>query len=207
MNWSKRWQTEKKDLFTFLPADKINLHDRFLARTFLKLLPKSITPNQITIFRLLVTPLVFWLIYQENYLVGIVTFLLAAFTDALDGSLARTQNKITKFGMLFDPLADKILIGSMVILLVFRFLNPWLGVAIIAIEIIFVISAFIFKYSLKKTPTANIWGKIKMVLQVIAVFLILLGLLLDYPLLLTISSGVFGLVLGFALISLFSFGI
>lgn len=207
MSWTERWQKEKQDLFNFLPSDKVNLHDKFLAKTFLKILPRSVTPNQITVFRLLTTPLVFWLIYKQNYVVGILAFLLVAITDALDGSLARTQNKITKFGMLFDPLADKILIGSMVVLLVFRFLNPWLGVAIIGIEIIFIIGALVGKYIFKKTPSANIWGKIKMVCQVVAIFLILLGLLLDYPLLITIASGVFGLVIGFALVSLFSFGI
>jgi len=207
MSLIKKWQIEKQDLFTFLPADKVHLHDQLIAKFFLKFLPTWITPNQITIFRLLTTPLVFWVTYKESYLLGIVAFLLVAFTDALDGSLARTQNKITKFGILFDPLADKILIGSMVLLLVFKFLNPWLGVAIIAIEIIFIVSAVIFKYKFKKTQMANLWGKIKMILQVVAIFLLLLGLLLDYPILLTVASGVFGLVIGFALMSLFTHGI
>ncbi|MCX6778804.1 MAG: CDP-alcohol phosphatidyltransferase family protein [Candidatus Magasanikbacteria bacterium] len=207
MSLAQKWQIEKKDLFTFLPATEIHHHDRLLAKTFLKLLPRSVTPNQITIFRLIVTPLVFWITYQENYILGIIAFLLVAFTDALDGSLARTQNKITKFGILFDPLADKILISSMVLLLVFRFLNPWLGAAVIGMEIIFIISALVFKYKFKKVLMANIWGKIKMVLQITAVFLILLGLLLNYPILLTVASGVFGLVIGFAIVSLFTYGI
>ncbi len=207
MDWRQRWLEEKKELFTFLPADKINLHDKILAKSFLKLLPPSITPNQISIFRLLTTPLVFWLTYKESYILGIAAFLLLAFSDALDGSLARTQNKITKFGMLFDPLADKILVGSMVLILVFRFLNPWLGIIIIGIEIIFVISALVYKHKFKKVKMANLWGKIKMVLQVVAIFLILLGLLLNYPVLLTIASGLFGLVIGFALVSLFTHGL
>ncbi len=69
MNWQQRWQEEKKELFTFLPVDKINLHDKLLAKSFLKLLPNWVTPNQISIFRLLTTPLVFWLTYKENYIV------------------------------------------------------------------------------------------------------------------------------------------
>jgi len=134
-------------------------------------------------------------------------FVLTAATDAIDGSLARTRNKITEFGKLFDPLADKLLIGSMVLVLVFQHFDPLLGIAILGIEIAFILLALLAKYRFKTVRGANRWGKIKMILQVLAVFLTLLALLLEFPLLLTIAAWVFGIAIGFAVLSLFAHGV
>ncbi len=202
-----RWQEQNQDLFTFLPADKLNIHDKIIDRVFLKLLPSYINPNHITLIRVLLTPFVFWLIFNHYYHLGIVTFLLAALTDVLDGSLARTRNQITKFGVLFDPLADKLLIGSMVLLLVFRYLHPWLAVTVIGMEIFFIIGALVASVKFKTVRMANLWGKIKMILQVMAVFIILLGLVFDNTIFFTFASWLFGLVIGFAILSLFTYGI
>ena len=109
--------------------------------------------------------------------------------------------------MMFDPLADKLLIGSMVILLVFEYFNIFLGLAILGIEIIFMALALVSSYRFKTVRMANIWGKIKMVSQVSAVCLTLLAIFLASPVLLNIAAWIFGVGLGFALISLFSHGI
>jgi len=206
MNIFKYLKEKHPELFTYLPADVVHHHDRFLAKLFLCWLPDWITPNKLTLLRIILTPFVFLITLFGNYEFGVFLFLFAAFTDALDGSLARTKNKITKFGMLFDPLADKLLVGSMVLLLVFRYLNYWLGVSVLGVEIIFILSALI-AYKFKIVKMANLWGKIKMVLQVLAVFTILLASLLDFPNLLTIASWMFGFAIGFAIISLFNHGI
>ncbi len=195
------------DFFRTLKADHVFPHDRFLAWTFLKFFPKYVTPNQITLFRIFATPFVFVLILFEHYQIGIVAFMLVAFTDALDGSMARTRDQITEFGKIFDPLADKLLIGSMVLILVFRYLPPWLGFAILGIEILFIISATVATTRFKTVKAANRWGKTKMILQVIAVGITLMALLLEFPYLLTVAAWVFGVSIGFALISLFSQGI
>ncbi|HYE59695.1 MAG TPA: CDP-alcohol phosphatidyltransferase family protein [Candidatus Kapabacteria bacterium] len=195
------------DLFTYLPADHVHPHDHFIARTFLRFLPDSVTPNRITMFRILMTPFVFALIMTGHYKIGMVAFLLVAFTDALDGSLARTKNMITRFGILFDPLADKFLIGSMVLLLVFQYFPVWLGFTILGLEIIFILSAYISNVRFKTVRMANVWGKIKMVLQVLAVFSTLGALVFNFPLLLTVATGLFGLAIGFAIVSLFAHGI
>jgi len=182
-------------------------HDHFMARTVLRLFPNTVTPNMVTASRIIATPFVFLLILFDYNLVGIVAFILTAFTDAIDGSMARTRTQITKFGMMFDPLADKLLIGSLVLILVFRYYNIWLGVAILGIEILFMASALVAKYKFKTVRMANVWGKIKMILQVIAVCLTLLALLLDFPHLITVGAWVFGLAIGFAVVSLFAHGI
>lgn len=196
------------ELFEYLPATSIHPHDRLMERWFLRFLPaRYFTPNRITMFRILLTPAVFFLILYVQYEVGVALFLLTAFTDAIDGSMARTRNQITRFGILFDPLADKLLIGSMVLLLVFRYFNFWLGFTILGIEIIFIVGAAISKIKFKNTRMANLWGKIKMLLQVLAVFVTLLALLLDFPILLTVAAWMFGLAIGFAILSLFTHGI
>lgn len=195
------------DLFEYLKADEVHPHDHLLEKTILRFFPNSITPNRVTAFRILATPAVFLLILFGYYDIGIIAFLLVAFTDAIDGSLARTRDQVTRFGMLFDPLADKLLIGSMVLLLVFRHFDFWLGFSVLFIEIIFILSALVSKYTFKTVRMANIWGKIKMVLQVSAVFATLLGLLLDFPLFFTAAAWLFGLAIGFAIVSLFSYGV
>ena len=195
------------DLFRYISAAKVLPHDEFLAKTVLRFLPASVTPNRLTMFRIFATPVVFWLILSEHYRIGIIAFLLTALTDAMDGSLARMKNQITKFGILFDPLADKLLIGSLVILLVFRYYPIWMGVVILGLEIIFIILAVIAQVHLKIIRMANMWGKAKMILQVMAVFLTLSGLLLDVPYFFTAAAWVFGVAIGFAVVSLFAHGV
>lgn len=195
------------DLFKFQKADVVFPHDSFMQRTILRIFPHWITPNQVTTVRVIGTPFVMSLILMQAYESGIVLFLLLAFTDAIDGSLARTRNQITNFGKLFDPLADKLLIGTMVLILVFQHFHYLLGFAVLGIEILFILVAFIAKIKFNTVRAANVWGKIKMVSQVLAVFLTLAALMLNAPQLLTIASIVFGIAIGFAFLSLFAHGI
>lgn len=195
------------DLFTYKTAREVHPHDQLMNWIFLRFIPQWMTPNQITLFRVFATPFVFLLILYGSYKVGIIAFLLVAFTDAIDGSLARTRNKISNFGKLFDPLADKLLIGSMVLLLVFKYFSFWLGIATLGLEIVFIVSAFITQYKFKSIRGANLWGKIKMILQCSAVFFTLAGLLLEFQALMVVAAWLFGLALGFAIVSLFAHGI
>lgn len=194
------------ELFTALPAAEVHPHDHLMARTVLRLFPRFVTPNQVTLFRVCATPLVFLLILYGYYHWGVVAFLFVAFTDAIDGSMARTRNQVTRFGALFDPLADKFLIGSMVFLLVFR-VNAWLATAVLGFEIILIMTALVAKYKFKTVRMANIWGKVKMILQVVAVFVTLLGLVLGNPELIHAATWIFGIALGFAVLSLFAHGV
>ncbi|MFH1947252.1 MAG: CDP-alcohol phosphatidyltransferase family protein [Candidatus Magasanikbacteria bacterium] len=194
-------------LFEYLSAKEVHPHDLWMARTFLKLFPKCVTPNQVTAFRVLMTPIVFLIILYGHYKIGVLSFVLVAFTDAIDGSMARIQSKVTRFGMMFDSLADKLLVGAMVLILVFTHFNFWLGFAILFLEIAFILSALIAQYKFKTVKMANLWGKTKMMLQVLAVCLTLLALVWEIPYLLTMAAWIFGLAIGFAVISLFSQGI
>lgn len=194
-------------LFDYLPALQVHPHDRFVDRFFLRFLPDNVTPNRLTVLRIILTPIVFLFVLFGFYRLGAIFFLIAALTDVLDGSLARTRNQITSFGILFDPLADKFLIGSMVLLLVFRYFNFWLGVALLGIEIIFITSALVYRKKFETPRMANLWGKIKMFLQVVATFLVLLALVFEVPYFFTAAFWLFGLAVGFAIVSLFTHGI
>jgi len=190
--------------FDFLPAKEVLMHDRLLQRTVLRFVPLSFSPNAMTSIRVVMTPIVFFITYVGYIRSGILLFAVAAFTDMLDGSMARSRNQITRFGMLYDPLADKLLIGSMVILLVFQHLNPLLGLLIIVLEVVIVISALTARIRYKQNVAANKWGKIKMMLQVIAMCLTMVGLLVGFPYLLHVATWVFGVAVGFACLSLFT---
>ena len=207
MSFIKDFKERNADLFEYLPATEVHPHDHFLNMIILRFFPKSLTPNKISIFRILATPFVFMLIFLGYYNIGVVCFVLVAFTDALDGSLARTQNKITKFGMLLDPLADKLLIGSMVLLLVFKYLEFWLGIAVLGMEIIFISTAYVYRVKFKTVRMANLWGKIKMFLQVLAICSVLIALVFENQTFLNMANVILGLSVGFALVSLFRHGI
>ena len=191
----------------FLTAEEVHPHDRFLAKTVLRFVPKSVTPNEVTTVRIIATPYVWYLIIQGYYTFGAIMFMLVAFTDAMDGSMARTRNQVTRFGMLYDPLADKLLIGTMVLLLLFQHFNYWLGVAILGIEIVFILTALVATIKFHTVKSANRWGKIKMISQVFAMFLTMMALVLNVPYLLTVAAWIFGIAIGFAVISLFTQGI
>ncbi len=190
----------------FQPADRIFWHDKLLAGTVLKLFPRWILPNYLTVFRLAATPFVALLMFYEHYSVGLFAFLLVAFSDALDGAMARTRNQITEWGKIYDPLADKILIGSMVFIIILRYIDFWTAIIIIGIEFIIILVAWIRKIKGIKMQ-ANIWGKIKMILQVTGVAILLLSIVFDWGTLLPLASGVLYLAIAFAIVSLLTYGI
>jgi len=187
-------------------ADKLYFYDRFLAATVLKLFPDSVKPNYVTMFRFLATPLVVLVMYREQYFIGLLVFLLVAFTDAIDGSLARTRNQITNWGKIYDPLADKLLIAAMIFTIVLRYIDFWSAMLIIGLEIMIVAAAWWRKHN-GYSVEANLWGKIKMVLQVTGVVLLMLTVAFDIESLLPFGKGAFYLAIAFALVSLLTYGI
>jgi CDP-diacylglycerol--glycerol-3-phosphate 3-phosphatidyltransferase len=190
----------------FQKAEKLFPHDRIFAATILKLFPASIKPNHITIFRFLASPIVALLMLYDSYLLGTVAFLIVASSDAIDGSLARTRSEITNWGKIYDPLADKILIACIVFTIVLRYIDMWTSIIIVALEIIIIIVAWRRKERGGKVE-ANIWGKIKMCLQVAGVLLLLISIIFNWASLLPFASGALYLAIAFCVVSLLSYGI
>ena len=186
---------------------KITFTDKILAKVFLPLFPQWIKPNHISAARIFFIPFVIWLLWQENYLWGGILFLFTSFTDALDGAMARSRNQITGFGKMFDPLADKLLICSVVYILVLKYLDIYTALIIIVMEIIIVVAALIKYRHGDQRLQANSWGKIKMVLQVLGVIILLLSIIFNIEQLLPISKGTFYLAISFAILSLFTYSI
>lgn len=175
--------------------------DRLLEKTLLPFVPKKVTPNQITLFRFACIPFVIFFLLIDYYVWGILVFAVAALSDALDGALARTTKRITSWGTLFDPFADKLLIGSAVLLLVVKLISPFLAIAIVVIEITLILSAYV-RFKGKVVPAKTV-GKIKMVLQCLGIIFLLLHVLFGSATLLTLATYTLYLALVFALFSLF----
>lgn len=185
---------------------KIYPHDRILAATLLRLIPKRVTPNQVTLLRMALTPGVLWFLFQERYAVAIPLFLFTALTDMVDGSLARTRGQVTRWGILWDPVADKLLIGSVAVLLLSRHFPPALAGVILGLEAAFLAGGW-YRKTRGVIVGANWWGKIKMLLQVVGVFLFLLSLSTGSSALETASYAAFGTASVLAVVSLFRHGL
>jgi len=185
---------------------KLFPHDHLMRYTFVPLIPKFVTPNMVTMFRILCTPFVLWFLYTEQYAIGVPLFVLLSFSDALDGSLARIRKQVSNWGTFYDPLADKILIGSVVLLVVVKHVNVVFGLIIVIVEASIILGGYLRKLNGKITG-ANIFGKTKMVLQVVGVTLLLLAIWMGFDLFIPVSIGTLSLAIVFAVISLFTYGL
>ena len=137
-------------------------------------------PNKLTIARVIAVPF-FIAAYQMDYsLIAFILFIVASFTDMLDGKIARKYNLVTNFGKIMDPLADKILVYSAFCLMVADGNVPgWMLIVILARE--FAISGMRTVAASDGTViAAGMSGKIKTVLQMIAVPLLILRGALPY---------------------------
>lgn len=186
--------------------EKLYMHDK-LIRPFTWLIPSFVKPNHLSIFRLLITPLVVVLLVMQRYDIGVPLFFFVASTDALDGSLSRLRKQVTDAGAILDPLADKILVGSVIIFVIFPYLPLWLAVLVIAIELLLLTGGWRKKKQGKRVRRANIWGKVKMVLQTLATLLGLIALWAMAPGLFSIVTMLFVIALILAVISLFTYSI
>jgi len=180
---------------------KPSIIDKILEVTFLRFMPKFITPNALTIFRILTIPFVAFLLIQEYYASGTFLFVISAFSDALDGAMARTRHQVTDWGILFDPLADKLLIGTTAMIIVPKFVGLYVAIAIVFLELLIMVSAF-YRFGAKVMP-AKLAGKIKMILQSFSIGFLLLYVIVGTPMLLIVATYLIYGAIFFALVSLF----
>jgi CDP-diacylglycerol--glycerol-3-phosphate 3-phosphatidyltransferase len=138
-------------------------------------------PNKLTILRVLLIPFfVFFMLTDwwgyTGRIAALALFVIASFTDYLDGHIARKHNLVTNFGKFMDPLADKLLVCSALICFVeLGELSAWIVIIIMARE--FIISGFRLVASDNGVViAANMWGKFKTVSQMIMTILIILDM-------------------------------
>lgn len=132
-------------------------------------------PNSLTILRIFFVPLIVvvlltkqpnWPIHYEMW--GVLILLFAAATDGMDGYIARKRHEVTTLGILLDPIADKLLIAATFIPLVqMGLMRAWMAVIIIGREFLVQGLREIASVEGLVIP-ANVLGKTKMILQVIA---------------------------------------
>ncbi|AAT76019.1 phosphatidylglycerophosphate synthase [Mesoplasma florum L1] len=146
-------------------------------------------PNWLTLIRLLLVPVVVMLVisnicdWDKSFIIGTdtstfhitltmllagIVFIVASFTDFLDGYLARKNNQVTEFGKFFDPIADKLLVNATLILFAssISIIPVWVTLVLILRDI-FVDFIRMILSSKNITLSAGIFGKLKTVFQMI----------------------------------------
>ena len=133
-------------------------------------------PNKLTLLRIILIP-IFVVIYYIgftgwNYCAAAI-FIIAAITDMIDGKIARKTGQVTDFGKFADPIADKLLVMSaLLILMEWGKVSAWIAIILLARE--FIISGFRLVAAGKGTViAAGITGKIKTVVQIVALSVLL----------------------------------
>ena len=131
-------------------------------------------PNKLTMGRIFAIPVFIVVLLMGYRVIATIIFIAAAFTDMLDGKIARKYNPVTNFGKLMDPLADKLLTMSAFLCLVeLGDMAAWMAIVILGRE--FIITGMRQVAATQGIVIAAGWsGKIKTVLQMVAIPLLLL---------------------------------
>ena len=128
-------------------------------------------PNLLTMFRLILVPVFVLLFWNEQPMWALAVFIIASFTDFLDGYLARKWNQITDFGKLFDPLADKLMVLTALICQGLAGVFPWSAIVIVAVkELVMVLGGFLM-LGRGIVVYANYFGKAAQVCFIISLIL------------------------------------
>lgn len=165
-------------------------------------------PNKLTILRTIMIPVFLIFLYipglgMTGDVLATAIFVLASFTDFLDGKIARKYNLVTNFGKFMDPLADKLLVCSALIALVdLNRIPAWVVIIIIARE--FIISGFrLIASDNGVVIAASYWGKFKTTFQMIMIILLILNI--DYPYSNIINKVIMYIALALTIISLLDY--
>lgn len=135
--------------------------------------------NVLTTIRIIMVPFFVWALFADNSAQGVWRwvalglFVVAMYTDKLDGDLARSRGLITNFGKIADPIADKLLTGSALVSLSILAELPWWVTIVILVREwgITLLRVAVIRYGV---IAANMGGKIKTVLQAVVIGLYLL---------------------------------
>lgn len=153
-------------------------------------------PNILTTVRFLLVPVFAYFIYEGQYILSVIILTIAGITDFLDGHIARKYNMITSWGKLADPLADKFMQLTALIILAIKDKIPLYAVAIILLkEILMVAGSILLLKQDEFVVSANWYGKVTTVILYLAVILIMLNITLgNYLLLAALVATIFSFV-------------
>jgi cardiolipin synthase len=169
-----------------------------------RLNPLRNAPNLLTLARICLAPFLVTAILENHYGLSFYLFLAAGLTDALDGTLARLLKQRTMLGQYLDPVADKLLLSTLFLVLMHKGLIPArVTVMVFGRDVgILVVAALLYAAAGKREFSPSIFGKANTLVQVAAVAAVLLQQLtaanwvawvrmtaLDATMLLTVVSG------------------
>jgi CDP-diacylglycerol--glycerol-3-phosphate 3-phosphatidyltransferase len=137
-------------------------------------------PNLLTLLRLLLIPLFvafFYAPHKWSYLASAAVFALAALTDWLDGYLARRLNQSSAFGAFLDPVADKVMVAVVLVLMVERYATPLFALAVAVIVarelLVSALREWMAELGQRAKVAVSVIGKVKTVFQMVAILILL----------------------------------
>ena len=133
-------------------------------------------PNQLTLLRMMFVPFIVIKLVEGHYSSALILFVLAGFSDGLDGLLARTLKQQTVLGQYLDPIADKLLLSTMFMVLSILHKIPWkFTVLVFSRDItILLASAVLYAIAGLRDFSPSVFGKANTFAQVAAIFFVLL---------------------------------
>jgi cardiolipin synthase (CMP-forming) len=133
-------------------------------------------PNQLTFLRLAFLPLFIIAIKYDNYVVAMAIFVIAGFSDMLDGILARSLNQKSPIGAYLDPIADKLLLSSSYIVLALKGkIGWWLAILVLGRDVLLLIASAVILIVVGYRPfPPSVWGKAATFFELSMVFLVLI---------------------------------
>jgi cardiolipin synthase len=133
-------------------------------------------PNQLTLLRMIILPFIVIYVVKHDFKWALALFILAGLTDGLDGLLARTLHQQTLLGQYLDPIADKLLMSTLFLVLSIERVIPWkFTVVVFSRDIsILMISGVLYMIAGLRDFRPSIFGKANTFAQVAAIFFVLL---------------------------------
>ena len=126
-------------------------------------------PNALTVFRIILIPVFIYCALHDCYVLSLIVFVIASLTDAFDGVIARKLSIVSNFGKIVDPLADKLLVASaLVIFSCWGIIYWWLTAIILVREVFMTIYREVLKGQ-NIILAANRYGKIKTTAQMVTI--------------------------------------
>src|SRR6202161_2746476 len=169
--------------------------------------PLHAAPNLLTLLRICLAPFLVSAIIEDRFALSFVLFVTAGFTDALDGALARWLKQRTVLGQYLDPVADKLLLSTLFLVLTHKSLIPVrVTVLVFGRDVcILLVAAILYAAVGRREFQPSIFGKVNTIIQVAAVAAVLLKQLLNVPWVADVREIALALTMAFTVVSGFHY--
>lgn len=163
-------------------------------------------PNALTMLRMLLIPVYWFLMMDGRTYPALAVFVVASLTDLADGYIARKYHLITDFGKLMDPLADKLMVLSVMLSLALRGMAPWAALVILLCKEALMVLGGMVLYRKGVVVYARKIGKVAQALVVASLILCFFGDPLRQALGFPLHTVMIWCAVGLTLCALFSYG-